>query len=106
MEHEAACALRLAFWRLRYPLELTPEAKAAYLDYLTAHAGEALAWLLGEQDTESLSLPAGAGKAGPEACPAAPWPGSWGHGGPGAAAGGPAPGGRACPAALRAVRRG
>lgn len=67
MEHEAACALRLAFWRLRYPLELTPEAKAAYLDYLTAHAGEALAWLLGERDTESLSFLLEQAKPGPEA---------------------------------------
>ena len=67
MEHDPHCALRLAFWRLRYPLDLTPEAEAAYLDYLTAHAGEALTWLLGERDTESLSFLLERAKPGPEA---------------------------------------
>ena len=46
MEHEADCALRLAFWRLRYPLDLTPEAEKAYLDYLRAQSEAALALLL------------------------------------------------------------
>ena len=39
MEHDAGCAVRLAFWRLRYPVELTPRAEGQYLSYLKAHAG-------------------------------------------------------------------
>ena len=54
MEHDPACALRLAFWRLRYPLDLTPEAEQDYREYLRSQVGEALAWLLRERDTESL----------------------------------------------------
>ena len=48
-EHEESTALRLAWWRLFYPLELTGEAGEAYLSYLQAHAGQALAWVLSTQ---------------------------------------------------------
>ena len=30
MEHDAGCAVRLAFWRLRYPMELSPRAAEQY----------------------------------------------------------------------------
>ncbi len=67
MEHEADCALRLAFWRLRYPLDLTPEAEADYLAYLRAQAEAALAWLVTERDAESLRIFLERVKPGPEA---------------------------------------
>src|SRR5699024_1771410 len=50
MEHDEDCAVRLAFWRLRYPTELTDRAEGQYLSYLRAHAGEAAVWLVGERD--------------------------------------------------------
>lgn len=56
MEHDAGCAVRLAFWRLRYPVELTPRAEGQYLSYLKAHAGEAAAWLVGERDMPGLAF--------------------------------------------------
>lgn len=67
MEHDPGCALRLAFWRLRYPLDLTPEAGRDYLDYLRAQAGEALAWLLRERDTVNLPFLLKQVEPGPEA---------------------------------------
>lgn len=54
MEHDADCALRLAWWRLRYPLELTEQAEANYLAYLQANALSAARWLLAERDTAGL----------------------------------------------------
>ena len=54
MEHEPDCALRLAFWRLRYPLDLTPEAAEDYLDYLRCQAEKALVWLIAERDAAHL----------------------------------------------------
>lgn len=56
MEHDPGCAVRLAFWRLRYPAELTPRAEGQYLSYLKAHAGEAAAWLVGERDLPGLAF--------------------------------------------------
>lgn len=56
MEHDRACAVRLAFWRLRYPAELSPRAEERYLDYLRAHAGEAAVWLAGERDVSHLAF--------------------------------------------------
>ena len=56
MEHDAGCAVRLAFWRLRYPVELTDRAEGQYLRYLKAHAGEAAAWLVGERDLPGLAF--------------------------------------------------
>lgn len=54
MEHDADCALRLAWWRLRYPLELTEQAEANYLAHLRANALPAARWLLAERDTAGL----------------------------------------------------
>ena len=56
MEHDEGCAVRLAFWRLRYPAELTDRAEGQYLRYLRAHAGEAAAWLVGERDLPGLAF--------------------------------------------------
>ena len=56
MEHEADQALRLAWWRLRYPLELSPRAEGAYLTYLRAHGTEALALLVGQGDAAGLTF--------------------------------------------------
>ncbi len=54
MAHEDKAALRIAWYRLRYPLGLRPEAEAQYLTYLRAHAAEALRWRLAERDAEGL----------------------------------------------------
>ena len=56
MEHDEGCAVRLAFWRLRYPVELTPRAEGQYLRYLKSHAGEAAAWLVRERDLPGLAF--------------------------------------------------
>lgn len=54
MEHNEDCALRLAWWRLRYPVELTERAEAAYLAHIRANAPAAARWLLAERDTAGL----------------------------------------------------
>lgn len=54
MEHDEDCALRLAWWRLRYPAELTERAEAGYLAHLQAHALDAARWRLAERDTAGL----------------------------------------------------
>lgn len=54
MEHDPDCALRLAWYRLRLPRELTPEAQTQYLGYLRRHASETLAWLLERRDSAGL----------------------------------------------------
>ena len=54
-EYEPGCALRLAYFRLRYPGGLGEKGRAAYQAYLSAHCGEALAWLLAERDCRGLS---------------------------------------------------
>ena len=56
MEHDAGCAVRLAFWRLRYPMELSPRAAEQYGSYLRTHAGEAAVWLVGERDMPGLAF--------------------------------------------------
>ena len=54
MEHDEDCALRLAWWRLRYPVELTEQAENDYLDFLRQRPLAAGRWLLGRRDTEGL----------------------------------------------------
>ena len=56
MEHESGTALRLAFWRMRYPLELSEQAEAQYLSYLQSRAAEAVDWLLAERDMAGLAF--------------------------------------------------
>lgn len=54
MEYDADCALRLAWWRLRYPAELAAQAAADYRAYLRANAPAALAYLLSRRETGDL----------------------------------------------------
>lgn len=54
VEHDEGCAVRLAWWRLRYPAELTERAREAYLSYLGSHVREAAAWLLEQRDLTGL----------------------------------------------------
>ena len=54
MEHDGDCALRLAWWRLRYPAELSERAEGQYLAHLRDHALDAARWLLAERDTAGL----------------------------------------------------
>lgn len=54
MEHDETAALRLAWYRLRWPLDLGEAAEAVYRSYLEAHAGEALRLLLEEEGGADL----------------------------------------------------
>ena len=54
MEYDEDCALRLAWWRLRYPVELTEQAERRYTAYLRDHTDEAVRWLLAERDPAGL----------------------------------------------------
>lgn len=56
MEHDRDCALRLAWWRLRYPAELTDQAAADYRIYLRSHVLEAVQFLLSLRDVSGLRL--------------------------------------------------
>lgn len=56
MEHDEPAALRLAWYRLRWPVDLGETAAADYRDYLRSHAGEALRFLLAEEGGEGLPL--------------------------------------------------
>ena len=56
VEHEEDTALRLAWLRLRFPEGLGETARARYLAYLAAHAPEALALALRENDADGLRL--------------------------------------------------
>lgn len=56
MEHDKRAALRLAWRRLRRPVDLGDGAAAAYRAYLKEHAGEALRLLLEEENGEALPL--------------------------------------------------
>ena len=46
MEYEEQTALRLAWYRLRYPVELGEKAEPLYRSYLQAHMAKTLDWLL------------------------------------------------------------
>ena len=54
MEHDDGAALRLAWWRLRYPMDLTDQAEAAYWAYLRDHGVDAARWLLSRRDAAGL----------------------------------------------------
>jgi len=56
MEHETSAALRLAWYRLRWPVELGETAAADYRAFLRSRAGEALALLLAEGGGDGLPL--------------------------------------------------
>jgi len=54
--HDEDCAMRLAWWRLRYPLELSDSAGEDYLDYLRQHVEEIMGWLLSQRDSEGMAF--------------------------------------------------
>lgn len=54
-EHDPDCAMRLAWYRLRFPRELTAAAAAGYLTYLNGRTGDVLNWLLEERDSRGLA---------------------------------------------------
>jgi len=54
MEHEESAALRLAWYRLRWPVELGETAEAGYRAFLRANAGAALRLLLAEGGADGL----------------------------------------------------
>ena len=53
--YEPDCAMRLAFYRLRYPRNLGDRAAANYRAYLEKSASEVLSWLLDARDVRGLS---------------------------------------------------
>ena len=53
--YEPDCAMRLAFYRLRYPRNLGDKAAANYRAYLEKSATEVLTWLLDVRDVRGLS---------------------------------------------------
>ncbi|MCI9120401.1 MAG: hypothetical protein HFG00_02580 [Oscillibacter sp.] len=55
-EHDESAALRLAWYRLRCPEELSPEAAASYRLYLQDHLEDAFRLLLEERDGTGLRL--------------------------------------------------
>lgn len=54
MEHEDETAIRLAWYRLRYPVELAEKAEEQYLDYLRERTADAVRWLLTQRDQSDL----------------------------------------------------
>ena len=53
---EAMTACRLAWYRVRYPVELSGDARKRYLDFLQARFRDAASWLLAERDAAGLAL--------------------------------------------------
>lgn len=56
MEYDLDCALRLAWWRLRWPVELTGERAAEYRAYLNRRTEDAIRMLLAERDGSGLAF--------------------------------------------------
>lgn len=54
-EHDRDCALRMAWYRLRFPRELASDAKEAYLEFLRRNARAVIAWLLAQRDMRGLA---------------------------------------------------
>lgn len=50
MEHDEESGVRLAWWRLRCPAELTERAARGYWDHLEHHADTLLRWLVSRRD--------------------------------------------------------
>lgn len=53
-ECEKETAIRLAWYRLRWPLELSKDAEKQYLNYLREQTAEAVRWLLTQRDQSNL----------------------------------------------------
>ena len=64
-------ALRLAYWRLRYPAELTDPARLRYETHLRRNLGAALRFAMQEEDMQGLRLLLPLGKEAPETLDAA-----------------------------------
>ena len=60
-EHDEESALRLAFYRLRYPAELSDRAREQYAAFLRHNLQEALSFALRERDAHGLGLLLGLG---------------------------------------------
>ena len=56
MAYDEACALRLAWWRLRCPADLSEKAEREYWAYLGAHSMDAARWRLVSGDTPGLQF--------------------------------------------------
>ena len=56
MAYDEDCAQRLAWWRLRYPIELGESAEKEYWAYLRRRAEPVARWLLGQGDTAGLQF--------------------------------------------------
>ena len=54
--HEPETALRLAYYRLRYPNELADFAREQYTAYLRKNARDAILWQLHQKDAEGLGM--------------------------------------------------
>ena len=54
MGHEKESAMKLAWWRLRYPLELSERAENQYWDYLRTCRLETARWRMAERDAAGL----------------------------------------------------
>lgn len=54
-EHDPDSALRIAWYRLRHPRELAPEAGQRYLAHLRGHARSVITWLIGGRDMRGLA---------------------------------------------------
>ena len=54
MGHDPDCAIRLAWWRLRFPVELAEKGEAQYRAYLALRCGDTARWLLRERDASGL----------------------------------------------------
>ena len=54
-ECDVDTALRLAWWRVYYPMQLSAEAAARYRDYLAEHTDAALRLLLSQRNTAMLA---------------------------------------------------
>ena len=65
-EHDEDSALRLAYWRLRYPLELADPARLRYEAYLGHKLGAALRFAMQEEDMQGLRQLLPLGKEAPE----------------------------------------
>jgi len=54
--HDPDTALQLAYTRLRWPTDLSAQAKAQYREYLALHQEKALLWQLSQKDIIGLQL--------------------------------------------------
>lgn len=61
-EHDEDSARRLAYWRLRYPAELSDQARGDYAAYLKKRLAASLSHALREHDGEGLRLLLGLGE--------------------------------------------